>query len=283
MLVTTRQSAPASGRRRFNARAFTLIELLVVIAIIAILAAMLLPVLNSAKLKAQRVACLNNQKQLALAWLMYADDSNSRVAQNSDLNGLGAGGTSWVLGQMKWDFPPSASWPDNTNNSYLSDSLLGPYCSRSVGVFKCPGDKVDGEKGPRVRSISMNGMMGGFSPGDLPSINQPGWQLYLTQAQLQNPGPSLLWVFIDENADSINDGFFRVNMSENTAWQDLPASYHGSSGTLSFADGHAENKKWTDASVASHPVTKTTYVSLSAVAAPNDDLRWLQARTTVAQ
>jgi prepilin-type N-terminal cleavage/methylation domain-containing protein/prepilin-type processing-associated H-X9-DG protein len=270
-----------SGRRRFSACAFTLIELLVVIAIIAILASLLLPVLGSAKLKAQRVACLNNQKQLTLAWIMYADDNSGNLVVNADLSG--AGSASWVRGQMKWDFPPSAPWPDNTNTSYLTDSLLGPYCSRSIGVYKCPGDKVDGAKGPRVRSMSMNGMVGGYSPTDPSSINQPGWQLFLTQSQLLNPGPSSTWVLIDENADSINDGFFRINMTESTAWQDLPASYHGDSGALSFADGHAEIKRWSDASVTGHGVTKTQYVPLSAVANPNTDLLWMQARTTSAQ
>jgi prepilin-type N-terminal cleavage/methylation domain-containing protein/prepilin-type processing-associated H-X9-DG protein len=280
--MTTRDPAANSGRRTFTVGAFTLIELLVVIAIIAILASLLLPVLGSAKLKAQRVECLNNQKQLTLAWIMYADDNGGNLAVNADINGLGSG-TSWVRGILSWDFPPSAPNPDNTNTSYLTDSLLGPYCSRSVGVYKCPGDKVDGAKGPRVRSQSMNGMVGGFSPTDPASINQPGWQLFLRQSQLLNPGPSSTWVFIDENGDSINDGFFRVNMSENTAWQDLPASYHGDSGALSFADGHAEIKRWSDASVANHPITKTKYVSLSAVASPNDDLLWMQARTTSAQ
>jgi prepilin-type N-terminal cleavage/methylation domain-containing protein/prepilin-type processing-associated H-X9-DG protein len=279
--MTTRPSRCTRSQRVPCPGGFTLIELLVVIAIIAILAAMLLPALSSAKQKAQRAACINNQKELTLAWIMYADDNNGSFVPNANLSGAGA--ASWVIGKMQWDFPPSAPWPDNTNTSYLTDSLLGPYCNRSVGIFKCPGDRVDGAKGPRVRSMSMNGMLGGYSPGDAASINQPGWQLFSKQSQLLNPGPSLTWVMIDEHADSINDGFFRVNMSEDTAWQDLPASYHGGSGALSFADGHAEIKRWTDASVRDHPVTKTQYNPLAATADPKDDLHWLQARTTSPQ
>ena len=90
----------------------------------------------------------------------------------------------------------------------------------------------------------------------------------------------MAWVFIDEHGDSLNDGFFRVNMSSTTAWSDLPASYHGGSGALSFADGHSEIKKWTDSAIKDRPVTKTQYASGSATASPNTDLLWLQERTT---
>jgi prepilin-type N-terminal cleavage/methylation domain-containing protein len=278
----SRHHSAAKGGR--GGRAFTLIELLVVIAIIAILAAMLLPALAKAKMKVERVSCINNQRQLTLAWLMYAHDNNDRLVPNAATSA--AGQPSWVSGKLSWDLPPAPANPDNYNTANLTDSLLGTYCNKSFAIYKCPGDKTAAAKGVRVRSISMSGQMGGVVVGaaELPVINQYGgnnnYRLFQKDSQIVNPSPALAWVFIDEHGDSLNDGFFRVNMNNTTAWSDLPASYHGASGALSFADGHAEIKRWTDASIRDRPVTRTQYASGSATAAPNTDLLWLQSRTT---
>jgi prepilin-type N-terminal cleavage/methylation domain-containing protein len=258
---------------------FTLIELLVVIAIIAILAAMLLPALGKAKQKAERISCLSNQKQLTYAWVMYADDNNGTLPPNASTSM--AGSPSWVMGIIKWEtaFP----WPQNYDKSLLTDSLLGPYCNRSTGIYRCPGDKVPGLNGPRERSISMNGQMGGISTQP-EVLNQYGpgknYRIFYKQVQIIDPAPAMAWVFIDEHADSINDGFFRVDMSSKTQWQDCPASYHGASGALSFADGHAEIKKWTDSNIRDRPVTKMAITPQPFNANPNTDLLWLQERTT---
>ena len=276
------QKSHSSPSRVQFSRGFTLIELLVVIAIIAILAAMLLPALGKAKCRAERISCLSNQKQLTYAWIMYADDNNGTIPPNASTSMSAS--PSWVKGIIKWDVPspPSAPWPENYDKNLLTESLLGPYCNRSVGIYRCPGDKNPGANGVRERSISMNGQMGGIST-EPPVLNQYGqgknYLLFYKQPQIINPAPSLAWVFIDEHGDSINDGFFRVNMSSTTQWQDCPASYHCGGGALSFADSHAEIKKWTDSSIKDRPVLKVDMIR-PFNANPNTDLLWLQDRTT---
>jgi prepilin-type processing-associated H-X9-DG protein len=89
----------------------------------------------------------------------------------------------------------------------------------------------------------------------------------------------MAWVFIDEHADSINDGFFRIVLNQTTSWEDAPASYHGASGALSFADGHAEIKKWRDANLKDRAVTRTAMVK-PFPALPNMDLLWMEERTS---
>ena len=255
-----------------------------VIAIIAILAALLLPALAKAKQKAERITCLNNQKQLTYAWMMYADDNVGRLAPNASTSVPNA--DSWVNGIMAWDLPPAMLPNDNYDTTKLTGSLLGPYCSRAIGIYKCPGDRVPGSKGQRVRSISMNGQMNGKISGDAsqqPVLNQYGpganYLVFVKQTDIQKPSPSMAWVFIDEHADSINDGFFRIALNQSATWADVPASYHGASGALSFADGHAEIRKWRDANVKDRPVTRVD-ISGAVPALPNTDLLWMEERTS---
>jgi prepilin-type N-terminal cleavage/methylation domain-containing protein/prepilin-type processing-associated H-X9-DG protein len=227
---------------------FTLIELLVVIAIIAILAGMLLPALAKAKAKAQGISCMNNARQLTLAWLEYAHDSDDRLVLTSFSSGgqnvdVRQTDPSWVNGYIDWTVRS-----DNTNILTLmgTNALLGPYAV-TPSVFRCPADKFlsspQRAKGwdHRVRSISMNFALG--NTNDYSHWNEDYGFPIGYQKLTQIPNPSGTWVLVDEHPDSILTGLFTVRMKDNS-WEHIPASYHNGACGFSFADGHAEIKKW---------------------------------------
>jgi prepilin-type N-terminal cleavage/methylation domain-containing protein/prepilin-type processing-associated H-X9-DG protein len=237
-------------------RGFTLIELLVVIAIIAILAALLLPALSRAKQKAMTVGCLNNLKQLEVCFHLYAVDNADILPPNNSITAVSQGQTG-PLG----DGPIASgiSWcPDHartdTNTVDLQKGMLYVY-NRSVGIYHCPADQskvetADGQLLPQLRnrSYNMSQSVNGY-PEFLDnlggSISQlPSWKKLTL---IGNPGPSRLFVFVDEHPDTLLDAQFGNPVAMpffDAAWWDMPADRHNQGACLSFADGHAERWRW---------------------------------------
>jgi prepilin-type N-terminal cleavage/methylation domain-containing protein/prepilin-type processing-associated H-X9-DG protein len=256
-------------RLRASRCAFALIELLVVVAIIAILAALLLPALSKSKSQAEAVTCAHNLQQLSLAWVLYAEDNGDLLVNNHGVPETLARRQTWANNVQDWE-----SSDDNTNLVYLSDAKLGPFASRSTRIYKCPADREPAPNGPHIRSMSMNAMVG--DPGELTNRFNPTYVQFYKSAEL--PNPSGIFVFLDEQADTLNDGFF-VNRLENYAWGNLPGSYHNGRANLSFADGHQEPHHWQVPDTI-RSVTKQRLPD-SIPATPPTDFEWLKARTSV--
>ncbi len=275
--------ATSTSRHVRVAVGFTLIELLVVIAIIAILAAMLLPALNRAKTKAQGISCLNNLRQMGLSWTVYAQDNNDRIPPNNgnDTSGWIDGVTqfypnTWCAGWLEFN-----NTPDNTNVLYLKRSHIYPGLT-SLDVWHCPADQSMSRHGGvlyrRVRSISMNNWMNSRDPWN----GGTQYKILRKLADFVNPAPAMTWLLIDERQESINDAYFVVRMNQQGAGchiVDFPASYHNGAGGLNFADGHSEIHKWRDPRT-TPPLQDNANITLDILSPNNQDVAWLQARTT---
>jgi hypothetical protein len=250
-----------------RALAFTIFELLVVVAMLGVLCCIATPMLAKAKTKSPAVGCLSNLRQLQVGWAMYADDNNGIMMPNAPVSTLPI--NSWCAGAVGWGMLDA-----NTNPIPYQISIMAHYVSSNLAIYKCPGDIVPSQNGPRIRSYSMNSQM-----GNLYFSTPSGWRNHTNEADLVCLSPKDAFIFCDEHPSSINDGYFYSNL-DTPLYNDLPASYLEGGCGFSFADGHGEIHKWQNRFVLV-PVVANQMLNFPITSSGSDqDWKWLRDHTS---
>ncbi len=281
-------SPPARPSRGSRAAAgFNLVELLVVIAIIAILASLLLPVLSNAKESGRRIKCINNLRQLAITWQLYADDHQDRLPLN------GHGTPESLQGERLWVVGDTHLNPDSfTNRSYLLDPRFASFADylRTADVYKCPSDRstirIGDANHPKTRSYALNAYLGFQFGPDAAWVLTPGYRRYRTTADLAAGSPSELLQFLDTAPGSVCHSAFVISVAGKGSilpglYYHLPSVQHKRSGTLSFVDGHVETRRWRAAETVKLARDNWIPNHIALQFPGNEDLRWLEQRASI--
>lgn len=270
--------------------AFTFIELLVIIGVLGLLISTFLPALAKSRPASKAFQCLNNNRQLCLAWRMYADDNHDQMVYSSD-DGSGNANpqNQYAWTQTHLDFSPQlqANWDPNLD---IVRRPLWPYTGKNASIYRCPSDEsfvlVNGVPKPRVRSMSMNIYLGGFAGTTGGWAFMAGYRIFLKTTDLVAPGPAKTFVFLEERWDVINWGNFFVNMqgfpnqpSLYAFQQDYPNMIHDLACSFSFGDGHAEMHRWQDPRT-TPPFGPYSGEAFSSPSPRNPDVAWLQDHAT---
>jgi prepilin-type N-terminal cleavage/methylation domain-containing protein/prepilin-type processing-associated H-X9-DG protein len=276
--------------------AFTLIELLAVIAIIAVLAAILLPALSQARERSHGVTCLNNTRQLTIAWQLYSDDHDGILPYNLSLSTTSLRtNLNWVNNVLTWDLSS-----DNTNLDTITQASMGLYVFDTTSIYRCPSDQtlsaMQAAAGwsQRIRSYSMNAMVGNAGMFSLNgyNINNPGYRQFFKLEQILSPGQ--IFVFLDEQPYSIQDGSFLdrdpaaatsgwgSSSVFSSQWLRLPASYHNRAATFSFADGHALFHRWQQPTTVVSGAVNLPMLLPSTPSDADEDFEWVVSHMSMA-
>jgi prepilin-type processing-associated H-X9-DG protein len=245
--------------------AFTLVELLVVVALLALVSALMVTALAKSKSRSSSAGCLSNLRQLQTGCATYSDDNNGTLIPNAPVGSLSG-----------WCGPGQENWYNldaNTNPVYYRTSIIAPYISSNITVFRCPGDVVPSDNGQRIRSYSMNGQM-----GTTIMYNSP-WRSYFNESDLTCPTPKDAFIFCDEHPGSLDDGYLQLSLNS-AYYPNVPASYLEGGCGFSFADGHAEIHKWRSRFLLVPVMKNVTFPSGAQSSGSDLDWIWLKQHSS---